>query len=170
MKPWNLLPVIVLAIFVALGGSVTSAQQPSSSQNLIDGIIQDVINRAVEAAREEVRRNTGIDPLRRGYDPARSYDPVPNDASEETRRELQKLNQEHDRRIAKLEEELARKLRKAEDEFQREAAKEDKAAKIEEKREKLQEKVNEAYDKFESKIGEENARFDEKRYEIIAKS
>ena len=139
MKPWNPIAVIALAIAVVLGVSGASAQQPSSWQELIDGIIQDVINRTVDEARQEVRRNTGIDPLQRGYDPSRSYEPAPTNASEETRRELRKLNEEHDRKIAKLEEELQRKLRKAEDEFQREAAKEDKAEKIVEKREKLQE-------------------------------
>ena len=170
MKPWNPIPVIAFAIAVVLGLSGASAQPPSSSQELIDGIIQDVINRTVDAARQEVRRNTGIDPLQRGYDRSRKYQPAPTDASEETRRELHQLNGEHDRKIAKLEEELERKLRKAEDEFQREAAKEDKAEKIAEKREKLQEKVDEAYAKFEDKIGEENARFDEKRSKILSKS
>ncbi len=170
MKPWNPIPMIAFAIAVVLGVSGASAQQPSSSQELIDGIIQDVINRTVDAARQEVRRNTGIDPLQRGYNRSRSYQPAPTDASEQTRRELQKLNQEHDRKIAKLEEELQRKLRKVEDEFQREAVKEDKAEKIEEKREKLQEKVDEAYAKFEEKIGEENERFDEKRSKILSKS
>ncbi len=170
MKPWNPIPVIAFAIAVVLGVSGAFARQPSSSQELIDGIIQDVINRTVDAARQEVRRNTGIDPLQRGYDPSRSYEPAPTDASEETRRELQKLNEEHDRKIAKLEGELQRKLRKAEDEFQREAAKEDKAEKIVEKREKLQEKVDEAYAKFEEKIREENERFDEKRSKILSKS
>ena len=65
MKPWNPVPVIAFAIAVVLGVSGASAQQPSSSQELIDGIIQDVINRTVDAARQEVRRNTGIDPLQR---------------------------------------------------------------------------------------------------------
>ncbi len=167
MKPWNPIPVIAFAIALVLGIFGASAQQPTSSQQLIDGIIQDVIDRTVDAARQEVRRNTGIDPLQRGYDASRNYEPAPADASDETRRELQKLNEEHDRKIAKLEDELQRKLRKAEDEFQREAAKEDKVEKIEEKREKLQEKVDEAYAKFEEKIGEENERFDEKRSNIL---
>ena len=147
MKPWNPIPVIALALVLGVSGA--SAQQPSASQDLIDQIIQDVINRTVETARKEVERHTGIDPLQRGYDPTRSYEPAPSDAAEETRRELQQLNEEHDRKITALEEELQHKLKKAEDEFQREAAKEDKADKIEEKREKLKEKVDEAYAKFE---------------------
>ncbi len=168
--PWAPIPVIALAVALVLDVSGASAQQPSSSQELVDRIIQDVINRTVETAREEVRRNTGIDPLQRGYDPSRSYEPAPTGASEETTRELRQLNQEHDQKIVGLEEELQRKLKQAEDEFQRDAAKEDKADKIEEKRETLQEKVDEAYAKFEEKIGDENQRFDEKRSEILSKS
>ena len=99
MKPWNPFPVIAFAIAVVLGVSGASAQQPSSSQGLIDGIIQDVINRTVDAARQEVRRNTGIDPLQRGYDPSRRYEPARTGASEETRRELHKLNEEHDAKL-----------------------------------------------------------------------
>lgn len=159
---------VVLVLVTATISSGAWAQSPTkSSQGLLEGIIQDVIGRTVEAAREEVVRNTGIDPLQRGYDPRRSYDPAPRDTSDETRRELRQLNAEHDRKIVKLEDELHRKLAKARDEFQREAAKEDKPEKIAEKRDKLQEKVDEAYAKFEEKIGEENERFDEKRWEIL---
>ncbi len=168
MKPWNPVSVIAFAFAVVLGVSSAAAQAPGSLQELIDGIIQDVIDRSVDAACQEVRRNTGIDSLQRGYDRSRSYQPVRSDASEETKRELQKLNAEHDRKIAKLEAELRRKLRKAEDEFRREAAKEDKAEKIEEKREKLQEKVDKAAAKFGQKIGKANERFDEKRSKILS--
>ena len=170
MLPWNAIPVIVFAFAVALGISGASAQQPTSSENLIEGIIQDVIARTVDAANQEVRRNTGIDLLKRGYDPTRNYRPAPSNASEKTRRELRKLSEEHDRKIAKLEEELQRKLRKAEEEFQREAGKENKVEKIKEKRIKLQKKVDTAYANFEEKIGEENRRFDEKRHHILSKS
>ncbi len=172
MRPHKVLPTLTFAVALALaaatGATSTWAQQPTSTtQDLVDGIIQDVIGRTVEAARQEVIRNTGIDPLQRGYDRSRSYEPAPADASEETRRELRQLNAEHDHKIAKLEEELHRKLDKAEAEFQREAAKEDKPEKIREKEDKLQEKADEAYAKFEEKIAEENARYDEKRWEIL---
>ena len=174
MKPHKILPTLASAIVVVLAvttGSMSAwAQQPTStSQDLLEGIIQGVIGRTIEAAREEVRRNTGIDPLRQGYDPKRSYEPAPADASKETRRELHQLNAEHDRKIAKLEEELHRKLDKAEAEFEREAGKEDKPEKIAEKRAKLQEKVDEAYAKFEEKIAEANETHDEKRDKIISK-
>ena len=159
---------MALVLAAATGSTSTWAQQPTStSQDLLEGIIQDVIGRTVEAARQEVIRNTGIDPLQRGYDQRRSYEPAPADASEETRRELRQLNAEHDREIAKLEEELHRKLDKSEAEFERDAAKEDKPEKIGEKGDKFQEKVDEAYAKFEGKIDEENARYDEKRWEIL---
>ena len=169
MKLNRMIAAILLGVALALSTSTSSAQQLSSSQDLVEGIIEDVINRTVEAAREEVRRNTGIDPLQRGYDPSRSYEPAPSNASEETRRELQKLNEEHDRKIVKLEDELHQKLDKAQAEFEREAAKEDKREKIEEKREKLEQNVDEAYANFEEKIGEENERFDEKRSKILGK-
>ncbi len=169
MKYRNIISSLAFAMVLLLGNSVASAQQSGAMQDLIDGIIKDVIDRTVDTARQEVRRNTGNDPLKRGYDPSRRYKPTPAGASQETRRELRQLNEEHDRKIAKLEEELGRKLNKAENEFQREAAKEDKADKIEDKREKLQEKADEAYAKFEDKIGEENERFDEKRNDILSK-
>ena len=160
-------------------GFVTMALSPLSSawaqrsrspaQDLVDDIVRDVIDRTVEAARRAVLRNTGIDPLERGYDSRRRYSRAPSNTSAETRRELRKLNQEHDRKIAKLEQELQRKLRKARAEFRREAAKEDKRGKIRKKRRKLEEKVDKAYSKFEAKIAKENSRFDEKRDNILRK-
>ena len=172
MRSYKVLPTLTFSVALVLAAATGStspwAQQPTStSQDLLEGIIQDVIGRTVEAARQEVIRNTGIDPLQRGYDQRRSYEPAPADASEETRRELRQLNAEHDREIAKLEEELHRKLDKSEAEFERDAAKEDKPEKIGEKGDKFQEKVDEAYAKFEGKIDEENARYDEKRWEIL---
>ena len=155
----------VAALIIATGLSNATAQ----SEGVLEEILQSVVGAATEAAGREIRRNTGIDPLRRGYNPNRSYTPVPGGASDETRRELAQLNEEHDRKIVKLDEELNRKLDKAEAEFRREAGKEDKPEKINEKRAKLQEKVDDAYAKFEEKIGEENQRFDEKRDEILSK-
>lgn len=170
MIPWNPVPVMAFAIAMALSVSGATAQQPTSSQNLMEGIIRDVIARTVEAANQEVRRNTGIDLLERGYDSSKNYGSARSGASEETRRELRKLSKKHDRKIAKLEEELQRKLKKAEEKFQREAGKEKNVGKIKEKRRKLRKRVDKAYAKFEEKIGEENRRFDEKRSEILNKS
>ena len=170
MKPWKALSPMAVAMLLACGVSGASARDAISSEDYVEGIIRDVIDRTIDAARDEVRRNTGIDPLKRGYDPSRGYRPAPANASDETRRELRKLNAEHDREIAKLEEELRRKLDKAEAEFEREAAKEDKSGNVEQMRDKLHEKVDKAYAKFEEKIGEENRRFDEKRDDILSKS
>lgn len=170
MNSWNALPALAVAAVLAFGVSGASAQEAISSEDYVEGIIRDIIDRTVDAARDEVRRNTGIDPLERGYDPSRRHRAAPANASDETHRELRHLNAEHDREIAKLEEELRRKLDKAEAEFAREAAKEDKPGKVEEKRDKLQETVDEAYAKFEEKIGDENRRFDEKRDDILSKS
>ena len=170
MKPLNALPAMAVAMVLAFGVSGARAQDAISSEDYVEGIIRDVIDRTVEAARDEVRRNTGIDPLKRGYDPSRRHRRAPANASDETHRELRQLNTEHDRKMVKLEEELRRKLDKAEAAFDREAAKEDKREKVEEKRGKLREKVDEAYAKFEEKIGDENRRFDEKRDDILSKS
>lgn len=160
---------LCLAATLFLSSSVASAQS-NANQDLIDGILQDVIERTLQRANDEVKRQTWIDPLESGYDRENNAGPAPKDSSDETRRELAQLDEEHERKIAKLEEELQRKLGKAEDEFQREAAKEDKADKIEGKRSKLQEKTDKAYAKFEEKITEENKRFDEKRSKILSKS
>ncbi len=170
MNPWNAFPALAVAAVLAFGVSGASARDAVSSEDYVEGIIRDVIDRTIDAARDEVRRNTGIDPLERGYDPSRKYRPAPANASRETHRELRQLNAEHDRKIAKLEDELRRKLDKAEAEFEREAAKEDKPEKVDQKRDKLQEKVDEVYAKFEEKIGDENHRFDEKRDDILRKS
>ena len=154
-----------VALMIVTGISNATAQ----SQGVLEDILQNVVGAASEAAGREIRRNTGIDPLTRGYDPNRSYTPVSSGTSNETRRELAQLNQEHDRTIIMLDEELNRKLDKAEAEFRREAGKEDKPEKINEKGAKLREKVDDAYANFEEKIGEENQRFDEKRDEILSK-
>ena len=71
MTPHKALSTLIfsVALVVAIMTASTSAwaQQPTStSQGLLEGILQDVIGRTVEAARQEVIRNTGIDPLQRG--------------------------------------------------------------------------------------------------------
>jgi hypothetical protein len=137
---------------------------------VVDNILRDVIDQAIGKAKEVVRQNTGIDLERRGYELGRKHKPLPSGASEEMRRELDQLENEHDRKIRKLEEELDRKLTKERDEFKREAGKEDKPEKIAEKRAKLEKKVDEAYAKFDEKVDEENRRFDRKREQIIEKS
>lgn len=156
--------LVMLGTVAGLNGPATAS---ITAEEMIQGVIVDVIGDAVEAATDEVRRNTwgGYEGVESSVDGA-----IPGDASDETRRELAQLNQEHDRRIAELEDELRRKLEKAEREFAREAANEDKPEKIEAKREKLQEKTDTAYAKFEEKMAEENERFSEKRNAILARA
>lgn len=163
----------VLGIIVLMGVAGTStiswAQQRGPLQDLIDGIIQDVIGRAGDAAEETIRRNTGVDLTRRGYGLGRDYQPLPPGASEKSRRELRKLEEKHDRKLRKLEEELRRKLDKIEAEFEREAGKEKKRKKVEKKRAKLEKKVNKAYEKFDKEVAKENDHFDKKREKILSK-
>ncbi len=171
MKSKFLAVVLGLLMVCGVTGAPTSSwsQQNSAMQDLIDGIVQDVIGRTVEAAEKTIRDNTGIDLSEGGYNRSRTYEPLPSGASDESRRELQKLQDEHDRKLAKLDDELRRKLEKSEAEFRREAAKEDKSEKVEEKRVKFEGKINKAYDKFDEKVTDENDRFDEKREKILSK-
>lgn len=151
---------MVLALVVAFPVVGTPAH---AQDDIVQQIIKDVIDGALDAAKETVRKNTGVD-FSGGADRG-----IPQGSSEETERELGQLQEEHDRKIAKLEEELRRKLDKAEAEFEREAAKEDEAEKIEEKRGKLQKKADEAYEKFDEKVAEANQNYDEKREKILSK-
>lgn len=160
----------VFAISLALGLSLSGGSfAQSAAERLVDDIIVDVIDRTAEAAREEVRRKTGINPLDRGYSDKDDYLPAPSDLGDESVDELRRLDSEYDRKVAKLEDELKRKLNKAEREFRREAGKEDKPEKILEKREKLDKKVDKAHQKFEEKLRKENERYDRKRDQILAK-
>jgi hypothetical protein len=168
MQSIKLLPALTLSLGMVLSVPAV-AQEGSPGQRLVDQIIEDIVHRTADAAREEITRQTGIDPFERGYGLQDDYRPMPSDAKDENRRELLQLVEEHDWKIAKLEKELQQKLNKAETQFRREAAKENKAGKIAEKREKLREKVKKAHDKFEERVREENSRFDRKRSKIIAK-
>ncbi|MCM0611951.1 hypothetical protein KFJ24_05610 [Marinobacter sediminum] len=160
----------MIAIALATGLCLSTAgYAQSTGEQLVDDIITDVIHQTADAARAEVRRKTGIDPLDRGYGDHDDYRPAPSDLNEESVNELGRLDSEYDRKVTKLEEELERNLNKAEQEFRREAGKEDKPGKIEKKREKLDRKVDKAYRKFEEKLRIENERYDRKRDQILAK-
>ncbi len=162
-----------LALLVVAGlmglSTPSRSQQSGPMQDLIDGIIRDVVGRTVEAAEATIRRNTGVDLSQGGYNRDRTYEPLPSDASDRSRRELRKLQEKHDRKLVKLDAELRRKLEKSEAEFKREAAKEDRPRKLEKKRVKLEGKVRKAYAKFDEKVAKENDRFDEKREKILRK-
>ncbi len=159
----------MIAIALATGLSLSTAgYAQSTGEQLVDDIITDVVDQTADAARAEVRRKTGIDPLDRGYGDRDDYRPAPSDLNEESVDELRRLDSEYDRKVTKLEEELERNLNKAEQEFRREAGKEDKPGKIEKKREKLDRKVDKAYRKFEEKLRKENERYDGKRDQILS--
>lgn len=160
----------VLAISLTLGLFLPAGSYAQSAgERLIDDIINDVIVRTAETAREEVRRQTGIDPLDRGYGDGSNYRPAPPDLRDDAVGELRRLDSEYDRKVAKLEDEFQRELNKAEREFRREAGKEDKPEKIREKRKKLDKKVDKAHRKFEDKLRKENDRYDRKREQILSK-
>jgi hypothetical protein len=169
IRKYRFILALLSAIFLfSHTGAVYGQALNRDIEELIQDIVSDVINRTVDKA-EVVYHNTGIDVGQEGYTPGRRHEPLPRNASDETRRELVQLHREHDREIKKLEEELDKKLDQAEREFRREAAKENKRDKINEKRRKLEANVDEAYAKFSEKVDEENRKFDEKRDKIIDK-
>jgi|GEM_PF-4627741 len=66
---------------------------------LIRDILSDVVDRVKIRAAEVVRKNTGVDINKRGFQSGRDYEPISEQASDETRRELENLRAEHDREI-----------------------------------------------------------------------
>ena len=173
MNNLKIVTVLFVVCFLFLSVHIVSAKdkkQGTVVDDLVQGILNDVIDRTVRAAEEVVRENTDIDIYRRGYEYERKHRPIPRDSSDKMRRELKKLQEEHDRKIRKLEEDLRRKLTKLRDKFEREAARENKPEKLKEKRAKLKEKATKAYDKFREKVNKENRRFDKKRDKIVNKA
>lgn len=159
---------MLLAALHGVPAPPAHAQQEGVGE-LVSEILREVVDRTMDAAREDVRAHTGVDLLERGYARNESHRSFPPDPPAEVRRELQQIEREHDREIAKLEEELHRKLERARAEFRREAAREDKPAKVRQKRRKLERKVQAAYDKFNAKIAAVNARADDKRERVLGK-
>lgn len=156
--------------FISQTGTIYGQQWNRDLEELIQDIVSDVVTRTANKAQDIVNRHTGIDVRQEGYSRGRRHESLPREASNESRRELAQLRQEHVRKIKKLEDELDQKLDKTESEFRREASKENKRDRIIEKRRKLENKVDDAYAKFNEKVDEENRRFDEKRDKIIDKS
>src|SRR5215813_4675742 len=91
------------AIFLFSQTGIIYGQDRREIEELIQDIVSDVINRTVDKAREVVYRSTGIDVGQEGYSRGRRHEPLPRNASDETRRELVPLRREHDREIKKLE-------------------------------------------------------------------
>jgi hypothetical protein len=159
--------ILTAAIFILLLSAPSYATQQTNNNPLVDQIIRDVVDYAVDEGKRVLEDNTGVDLQRRGYE---VWDYVPDHVSGGMERELRQLGEEHDREILKLYDELDQKLAKEKDEFARESAKEDNSEKIAEKPDKLQKKVDEANWTFDEKVHEENKRFDKKRREILGKN
>ena len=142
------------------------AQQDSQTTAAMAKILGDVIGNTIRKAAEDVRANTGIDPLSRGYgnDANAASAPAPTNPSDDLRRELATLNAAHDQAITTHLEELHGELEKAELEFQNFAERADNADEV---RDSLQTRADTAYEKFTRNIAAENARFDEKRAAIL---
>ncbi len=157
-----------LMLFGLLSVFPVHAQQ-GEVDKLVAEILQDVVDRTIDTAREDVVGHSDIGLLERGYERGAEHRSFPPDAPDETRRELAQVRREHDREIAMLEDELRRELERARVEFKGEAAKEDKPEKVMEKRGKLERKVEAAYTRFDDKVTAVNARSDEKRNHILSK-
>jgi len=145
------------------------AQQDPQTTAAMAKILGDVIGNTIRKAAEDVRANTGIDPLTRGYgnDGNAASAPVPTNPSDDLRRELATLNAAHDQAITTHLEELHGELEKAELEFQNFAERADNANEVRDRRDSLQTRADTAYEKFTRNIAAENARFDEKRAAIL---
>lgn len=163
--PERLRPLMLLGLLSV----VPVHAQQGAVDDLVAEILHDVVDRTVDAAREDVLEHTDIDLLERGYGRGAEHRSFSQDAPDETRRELEQVRREHDREIAMLEDELHRKLERARAQFKREAAKEGKPEKVMKKRGKLERKVEAAYAKFNEKVAAVNARSDEKRDRILSK-
>ena len=84
---------VAIALFASLSIS-TAGYAQSAGEQLVEDIITEVIDQTAEAARAEVRRKTGVDPLDRGYSDRDDYRPAPSDLNEESVNELRRLDRE----------------------------------------------------------------------------
>ena len=166
-KPSALIAVIFTA---SLATSPSYAASGSDITDFIEATVSEVINSTISQAEEEVQETVGIDVESSGYSEDVEHEVMPDDADDEVRYELKKLDEQHDRKVYKLQEELEKKLRKAQAEFERESKKSKKKKQVEKKREKLERKVDKAYFQFEKKLDAENIRYDKKRNQILRSS
>lgn len=157
---------IAASLMVSSPASVFAQQNPESTAAMAK-ILGDVIGQTIRKSAEDVRENTGIDPLSRGYGEGGNTAPAPATPSDDLRRELAKLNAAHDQAITEHLEELHGELEKAELEFQNAAERADNADVVRDNRNSLQARADTAYEKFTKNIAAENARFDEKRTAIL---
>ena len=97
IRKYRFILALLSAIFLfSHTGAVYGQALNRDIEELIQDIVSDVINRTVDKA-EVVYRNTGIDVGQEVYTPGRRHEPLPRNASDETRRELVQLRREHDR-------------------------------------------------------------------------
>lgn len=183
---------LLAAVFFFCMSQVVYSANNESLDYIVEDILREVVDQAIEDGKRIVQENTGIDLSKRGYEGGYGYgregewDREDRDKGERRGkdrekgkgwekgkdqqkiiRELNQLSKEHDREIIKLEGELHRELSHARNEFARESAQEDKREKIAKKRLKLKNKVDKSYAKFHQKIREKNRRFDEKRMRLL---
>jgi hypothetical protein len=148
--------LVGLAILLPVAAGHATAQEDP-----VQNIIRDVVLPALESMDRTVHNNSGAAIA------DRVYGPVPSGVSPKARRELRRLQVEHDCKVAKLEIDLQERIDKAQEEFERDAAKERRPRKLAEKRDRLAEKVDEAYEKFEKKVADANESYREKRRKIL---
>jgi len=150
------------AVLLGLAVLLPAAAGPAAAQeDPVQNVIRDVILPALDSMDRTVRDNSGAALS------DRVYGPVPGGLSPKARRELRRLQVEHDCKVAKLEIDLQERIDKAQEEFKKDAAKEHRQRKLAEKRDKLADKVDEAYRKFERKVAEANESYREKRRKIL---
>ncbi|KZB54108.1 hypothetical protein [Thalassospira xiamenensis] len=168
-KSLSLSAMAVAASLAVAAPAPAFAQQDPQTTAAMAKILGDVIGNTIRKAAEDVRANTGIDPLTRGYgdDGNAASAPVPANPSDDLRRELATLNAAHDQAITTHLEELHGELEKAELEFQNFAERADNANEVRDRRDSLQTRADTAYEKFTRNIAAENARFDEKRAAVL---
>ncbi|WP_404420830.1 hypothetical protein [Thalassospira australica] len=166
-KSLSLSAVAIAASLVVTAPAPAFAQQNPETTAAMAKILGDVIGETIRKAAEDVRANTGIDPLTRGYGDDGNAAPAPANPSDDLRRELATLNAAHDQAITAHLEELHGSLEKAELEFQNTAERADNADAVRDNRDSLQASADTAYEKFTKNIAAENARFDEKRAAIL---
>jgi len=154
--------VIAGAVLLGLAVLLPAASGPAVAQgDPVQNVIRDVILPALNSMDRTVRDSSGAALS------DRVYGSVPAGVSPKARRELRRLEVEHDCKVAKLEIDLQERIDKAQEEFERDAAKEYRSRKLAEKRDKLAKKVDEAYEKFEKKVADANKSYREKRRKVL---
>lgn len=166
-KSLSLSAMAIAASLAVTAPAPAFAQQNPETTAAMAKILGDVIGNTIRKAAEDVRANTGIDPLSRGYGNDANAPSAPANPSDTLHRELATLNAQHDQAITTQLEELHGELEKAELEFQNTAERAENADEVRDNRSGLQARADTAYEKFTKNIAAENARFDEKRTAIL---